>query len=390
MKSFSRYLLPVLIALSALSVSASAAFYSVYGLSKLFAGASLAVIVMAGTLEASKLVIATLLHNYWSRLNVLLRTYLTASVFVLIAITSMGIYGFLSSAYQETANQLTIIEKQVEFIEQKEKFYQEDVNRYDSELARISETINTLSSARAREIQVRDTSVAGGVRNTISTSELRLAQQRLEVEEENRREIQSRRTVAADSLQKFQLLKLELESNNELAAELGPLKYIAGLTGVPMDQVVNILLLTIIFVFDPLAVSLVLAANSAFKLTRKTEKKPTPEPPHNFNPERADIIGQNGNDGLHYDPDLWSTSEYWNNEEDDWLVVDEDPVVEDLDDDTEIIEEVFDQEYTGPRKEDIKTVLREEKDRTIVLLNNGKKAIINKKKSEDSDRIRYM
>ena len=97
-KLIQRYSFPSLIALSALSVSASAAFYSVSGLSKLFAGASFEVIIMAGSLEVSKLVIASLLYQYWDTLNKYLRTYLTVAAVILVLITSMGIYGFLSAA----------------------------------------------------------------------------------------------------------------------------------------------------------------------------------------------------------------------------------------------------------------------------------------------------
>ena len=107
------YLLPFLIAISALSVSASAAFYSVSGLSKLFAGASLQVIIMASSLEVAKLVIASLLYQYWGVINKALRTYLTVAAFVRILITSMGIYGFLSAAYHETANKAGTIDAQV-------------------------------------------------------------------------------------------------------------------------------------------------------------------------------------------------------------------------------------------------------------------------------------
>ena len=110
----------------------------------------------------------------------------------------------------------------------------------------------------------RDTSVVGGVRRTISTSELRAAQARIKVEEENRKNVQSQREIAADSLRKFQVQVLELDNNTELAGELGPLQYLSGLTGVSMDKIINWLLLIIIFVFDPLAISLVIAANFAF------------------------------------------------------------------------------------------------------------------------------
>jgi len=265
LKKLKQGIFPFIIAFSALSVSASAAFYSVSGLSKLFAGASFEVIIMAGSLEVAKLVIASLLYQYWTDLNKLLRTYLTIAATILVLITSMGIYGFLSAAYQETYSKLSAVENEKKFIQQKIDFYGADVTRYDGELKRISNNISTLSNARSQQIQVRDTSVVGGVRTTISTSELRAAQARIKVEEENRKNVQSQREIAADSLRKFQLQVLELDNNTEVAGELGPLQYLSGLTGVSMDKIINILLLVIIFVFDPLAISLVVAANFAFE-----------------------------------------------------------------------------------------------------------------------------
>lgn len=267
LKTLKKYALPIAIAISALSISGTAAFYSISGLSKLFAGAAFAVIIMATVLEISKLVLATLLHQYWDRLGALLKTYLTTAVVVLILITSLGIYGFLSAAYQETANKSSIIDTRIAFLEQKRDFYQADVDRFDGELERISNNITTLSQARSRDIQVRDTTSATGFRNTISTSELRLAQARIETEEQNRKDVQAQRSIAADSLQKFQIAILDANVDNEIAAELGPLKYLSGITGIPMDLIINYLLLIIIFVFDPLAVSMVLAANYAFDIT---------------------------------------------------------------------------------------------------------------------------
>jgi hypothetical protein len=268
-KRIKRNFFPSIIALSALSVSASAAFYSVSGLSKLFAGASFEVIIMAGSLEVAKLVIASLLYQYWDTINKYLRTYLTVAAVVLVLITSMGIYGFLSAAYQETYQKLTVNQNKIEFLENKAKFYEDDVNRYDEELERISSNISTLSNAKATSIQVRDTSAVGGLRSTVSTAELRLAQSRISVEEENRKEVNERRTVAADSLQKYKLQILDLQNASDTVGELGPLQYLSGLTGTPMDKIINILLLVIIFVFDPLAISLVVAANFAFDQANK-------------------------------------------------------------------------------------------------------------------------
>ena len=264
LKSIRKGSFPFLIALSALSVSASAAFYSVSGLSKLFAGASFEVIIMAGSLEVAKLVIASLLYQYWDTINKILRIYLAIATVILVLITSMGIYGFLSAAYQDTYRQLTIKENQISFLDQKKEFYEKDVARYDQELERISNNISTLSNAKATSIQVRDTTSSTGLRSTVSTAELRLSQKRIEVEEQNRKAVQVKREVAADSLQKYQLEILDLENNAEIAGELGPLQYLSGLTGIGMDKIINYLLLVIIFVFDPLAISLVVAANFAF------------------------------------------------------------------------------------------------------------------------------
>jgi hypothetical protein len=339
-KLIKRNLFPSIIALSALSVSASAAFYSVSGLSKLFAGATFEVIVMAGSLEVAKLVIASLLYQYWDTLNKLLRTYLTIAATILVLITSMGIYGFLSAAYQETYQKLIVNENQIEFLENKAKFYEDDVIRYDQELERISENINILSNAKASSIQVRDTTSSTGFRQTISTTELRLSQNRINTEEENRKDVNIKRTVAADSLQTIKLDILALQNNSDTVGELGPLQYLSGLTGTPMDRIINILLLVIIFVFDPLAISLVVAANFAFDMANRKNlyneyEDDKDDPWYNDDPDddpddeptgptlaekideefdisewdseaaekRMNVIGQNGNEGEHYEED---------------------------------------------------------------------------------------
>jgi hypothetical protein len=263
----------LLLGLSALFVAFNAAFFSVSGLSKLFAGASLSVIVMASSLELAKLITAGYLYNYWDKINKSFRIYLSGAVLILILITSLGIYGFLTSAFQDTFNQYSIKEKQLAFLEQKEKFWGDDVIRYDEELKRISNNISTLSNAKSQSIEVRDTSVVGGVRRTISTSELRISQKRIEVEEENRKGVQAKREVASDSLQGIQLKILDLESMEGVSSELGPLEYLSGLLDRPMDVIINWFILIIIFVFDPLAVALVIAFNNAVLVDRGIVKK---------------------------------------------------------------------------------------------------------------------
>ena len=96
---------PYIVLVAALSLASSAAYYSVYGISKLFSAAAISVAIMAGTLEASKLIAATYLHRYWKKINFLFKLYLTSAVLILMIITSIGIYGFLTAAYQTTANE---------------------------------------------------------------------------------------------------------------------------------------------------------------------------------------------------------------------------------------------------------------------------------------------
>ena len=263
----------LILGLSALFVAFNAAFFSVSGLSKLFAGASFSVIIMASSLELAKLITAGYLYNYWEKINKSFRIYLSIAVVILILITSLGIYGFLTSAFQDTFNQYSIKDKQLSFLEQKEKFWGDDVLRYDTELERISQNISTLSNAKATGIQVRDTASTTGFRNTISTTELRLSQKRIEVEEQNRKGVQAKREVAADSLQSIQLKILDLESMEGVSSELGPLEYLSGLLNKPMDQIINWFILIIIFVFDPLAVALVIAFNNAIMVDRGIVKK---------------------------------------------------------------------------------------------------------------------
>jgi len=298
----------LLLGLSALFVAFNAAFFSVSGLSKLFAGASLSVMLMASSLELAKLITAGYLYNYWEKINKAFRVYLSIGVVILILITSLGIYGFLTAAFQDTFNVYSVTEKQRSFLQQKEKFWADDVARYDVELGRISENIATLSNAKATGIQVRDTTSTTGFRNTISTTELRLAQQRISVEEDNRKEVQSKREVAADSLQSIQLKILDLDTDTEIGSELGPLQYLSGLLDKPMDQIINWFILIIIFVFDPLAVALVIAFNNAVKVDKgeKDKKKVV---------EKRELYGEEPDEE---ESDLWDNTLQDGLEDEEW------------------------------------------------------------------------
>ena len=264
---------PFLIALSALSVSASAAFYSVSGLSKLFAGAAFAVIIMAASLEIAKLVIASLLYQYRKNLPRVLKYYLSVACFVLILITSMGIYGFLSAAYQETAALAGNIDAQISLIETKRDNIKEQLAVYSDEKESINEAVRDLRSGLSNNvIQYKDPET-GEIITTTSSSTRRALEKQLDQAIERQTEINTRVDNLNQQLFDYETEIVEVTSNANIAGELGPLKYLSGLTGKPMDQIINWLLLVIIFVFDPLAIALVVAANFAFEQLKKKTKE---------------------------------------------------------------------------------------------------------------------
>ena len=269
-KNIQARIFPFIIAFSALAVSASAAFYSVSGLSKLFAGAAFAVIIMAASLEVAKLVIASLLYQYRKTLPRLLKYYLSIACFILILITSMGIYGFLSAAYQETAAKANNIDSQITLIETKRNNIKEQLAIYTEEKTSINGAVSDLRSGLSNNV-IQYTDTLGNVLTTTSSSTRKALEKQLDQAIDRQTEINIRVDNLNEQLFNYETEIVEVTNNNNIAGELGPLKYLSGLTGLPMDRIINYLLLTIIFVFDPLAIALVIAANFAFEqLKNKT------------------------------------------------------------------------------------------------------------------------
>jgi hypothetical protein len=317
-----------LMVFSTLSLAGTAAYYSVFGLSSLFAGAKTEVIIMASALELAKLVVASYLHNHWSKLGLILKSYLTLGVGILMIITSAGIYGFLTSAYQTTADQLTIIDKQVLVVDMKRDRFSEQLSDYKLEKTQLNSNISELSKGLANnKIQYTDT--LGNVITTTSSSTRRVLTSQLNDMKEERNRVSIKMETLTDSITSLDLKVLDMESNNEVAAEIGPLRYMSEITNKPMATIVNWFTLMIVCVFDPLAIAMVLALNKYFGNGRKEEEEEdyyttrnrmvynhTMKNQKNDNEElvkaakefdweasekRMDIIGQNGNDGEHYD-----------------------------------------------------------------------------------------
>jgi len=282
LKNLKQSIFPFIIAFSALSVSASAAFYSISGLSKLFAGASFEVIIMASSLEISKLVIASLLYQYWDTINKILRTYLMVATVILILITSMGIYGFLSAAYQQTASKAGNIDAQVSLVEVKRDNIKEQLTVYTLEKENINKAIADLRAGLANNIvQYKDKD--GNIITSTSSATRNALERQLDQAITRQTDVNLKVDELNTQLFEYETEIVDIKTGSEIAGELGPLKYLSGLTGIAMDKIINVLLLVIIFVFDPLAISLVIAANFAFSRINpveipKVEEQLEPEP----------------------------------------------------------------------------------------------------------------
>ena len=239
-----------MVGISALVIAACAAFFSVTGIALLFSGATLSVAIMAGSLELGKLVAASYLHRMWDKINWLFRLYFTSAVVILVFITSMGIFGFLSNAYQKTALSVQNVDSQVRILDVQREGLATDIDRFQS---RIDVLTNQRSSQEARY----DSLIVG--ENWVN------ARRTFELIESADNEIRGLNEQINQSRQKLNDINTEIltiqTENIDLAREIGGFKFIAEAFNVPIDTAVKWFIIMLIFVFDPLAVSLVIAWN---------------------------------------------------------------------------------------------------------------------------------
>ena len=258
----------------ALLVAANSAYFSITGLSQLFAGAAWAIIAMAGSLEASKLVIAAFLYKQWGEIKWLLKTYMTVALIVLVVISSIGIYGFLTAAYQATADRLNVMDRQIELVETRKERYETQLADFRLEQERLTATINDLNRglAEGTTIQYIDQET-GQLVTTTSAAARRSVESQLADTHEQRDIIRTRMEAANDSILAYEMQIIDIRESSDVAAEIGPLRYLSEVTGRPMNQVVNWLSILIMIVFDPLGIALVIAFTMSATIDRRRRVK---------------------------------------------------------------------------------------------------------------------
>jgi hypothetical protein len=266
MKNKFKYLL----GFSALLIAACSGYYSVFGLSELFSNTKLAVIIMASSLEFAKIIGVSFLHNYWKRITIGLKIYLTISSIVLVTITSAGIYGFLSSSYQKTANKLDIHNEQFSVLDTKKQLYQKSIDDNQKIIESKNKRIDQLSNLRTNQ-ESRLDSAKNNRNKTFARGDIDNSSKEIQTLNNDIDLLNNKNNILNDSVSSYSVKELDLNSSSNTANDLGPLLYLSKLTGLSMDKVVNYFILLLICVFDPLSISLVLATNRAFELDRNDE-----------------------------------------------------------------------------------------------------------------------
>lgn len=394
MEKLRKSIFPFIIAFSALSVSLSAAFYSVSGLGKLFAGASLQVIIMASSLEVAKLVIASLLYQYWDTLNKVLRAYLSIATVILMLITSMGIYGFLSGAYQETANRAGTVDAQVTLLETKKANYIGQRDLLVKEKEGLVTSMTSLQSGLANN-KTSYVDKKGNLIQSSNSADRKSLERQLDASSTRQESLNTKLDDINTKIFDLDNQIIEVKTGSDIASELGPLKYISGLTGTPMDQIVNYLLLIIIFVFDPLAISLVIAANFAFAQLKPKETlyedKAYHEEMKDWDVTLADGLDDEDevpNEALIQAAERYKESKKQGEIQEEPIRLAEEKVLEE---DWKIVDESGREIKDQPEQIKIVRILQKTPSRMRVQYSNGKEGWVTKNtKPEDDNTIRYL
>jgi multisubunit Na+/H+ antiporter MnhC subunit len=271
--------LPWFLLFCAIGLSGTAAYYSVIGLSIIFSAVALPVIIMGSFLEISKIAIATYLHDKWKETYGILKIYLTIALVTLSVLTSIGIYGLLSTGFQKNIAGLEINNKKIENIEVKKERFEEIKGDYQKEKESLDKDITNLRNALSNNTTTQSIDrTTGQVITRANGGNRKAFENQLKVAQVSRDTISKKIEALNDSITKLDLNVLDLTSQEIESGELGAIKYLSEITGWDVKKTANFFILTLIFVFDPLAIALVISTNQAFKNYRRKEEDEKPEP----------------------------------------------------------------------------------------------------------------
>jgi len=252
--------LKILVGLSALIIAGCAAYFSVTGLGVLFAGASLSVMIMASALELAKLVAATYLKQKWDEISGFNKWYITISVGVLMLITSAGIFGYLSNAFQQQNIELMRIEREISVFDTKIKQNESEIARYTTQLTNQQNIRNS-----------QEANISKVVERNGSTS--RLSQMVRNADGEITKISAKINTLTEENNKNYEKINEIKNANIDIEKEVGGFRFVAQAFNVELAQVVKFFIFLIVLVFDPLAVALIIAFNGLISDKKRKQKE---------------------------------------------------------------------------------------------------------------------
>jgi chaperonin cofactor prefoldin len=223
----------IVLAITTFAIASSAAFFSVYGLAHLFAGAMIPIIIMGSTLEAGKLVAASFLYRYFNKIGFSLKAYLISSVAILMLITSMGIFGFLVSAYQTDTLPIKEMQQKISMLETESNRLYDRKTQIDSQIEKVGANYVRAKTKLSKEFS------------------------------EEKSNIDKRLSEIEPELQELKTKNINVQS------KIGPIIFVADVLGKDPNTAIFWFIIILISVFDPLAVALTIALNIAIKLRRE-------------------------------------------------------------------------------------------------------------------------
>lgn len=262
---------------AAMFITACAALFSVSGISKLFAGATMSAGTMALALEIGKVVSVSFLYRFWKEIGRSLKIYLMLASVVLMVLTSAGIYGYLTAAYAKVAQGPLELTSQIRTMDTQIATVQSELDRYSARQSQLM-SLRTQQEARVDEL-IRKSET--GTSSAVRTAQNQIIQYDRELR--SLTESLNRRSAYRDSLSASQAAKtLEINANQEI----GTFVYIAKMLNTDLDTVVKWFTLAIVLVFDPLAVALIIAYNFLVRRDGESVVGPVSVIPHS-SPEQA-------------------------------------------------------------------------------------------------------
>ncbi len=277
-----------LLGITAIAIALVAAFFSVYGIATLFAGAFTLTAFMASSLEVGKLVAVTFLYRYWQKTQTFLKTYLCLATVVLMMVTSLGIFGYLSAAYQKSSIEFKAGQDKITMVEG-QKVYLSD------KIAQAKSRIKTLNDMRQLQESRMNESLTNAflTRNPIQLKQLQdQTAEMIKTADENIKSEQDKIQTTTDDIAKIDQQVNEMKFSSANKKDIRTFQFVAEQFGTTLDKVAKWFIFTLIFVFDPLAIALILAYNVAvYKKPVEDIPAPTPQQPTNSEKiEKVEIV----------------------------------------------------------------------------------------------------